>query len=126
MIWLATANLIYPNVAPTCLASADQIEKEILRLFQATITPIQLDTHLVSWKDRNSDIEKPKRGGDRSRYLFKTEDGLTPSDNGNFRLYKSLDDKYDGVEKVGTTFPDKTKVPIQFHNLIDWYLKSYN
>ena len=48
MIWVAATNLIFPNVAPTYLVSADQIEKEISRLFQATITRIQLDTHLVS------------------------------------------------------------------------------
>ena len=125
MIWIATATLIHPNITPTSVVGADHIESEIFRLFQDRITRIQLDTHLVSWKARDADATIPSRGGDRSRYFFKTKNGVTPSDDGDFRLYKSADSEFDGTDKTGTFHPRKADIPAQFHYLIDWYLEFY-
>jgi hypothetical protein len=125
MIWVAVAKLICPNTSPSYLVTRAQIEQEIKRLFKKTITPIQLERHLVSWEDRDADTAQPRRGGDRSRYLFRTLDGTTPLRQDQYRLYKKIDSQYDGAEKTGSTHPTKGRVPQKFHYLIEWYETTY-
>lgn len=129
MVWIATASLIYPSITSSKLVTAIQIKDEISRLFHgadnATTTSIQITRHLVSWRDRDADKTNGRRGGDRSRFLFQTLNGKTPSDIGKYRLYKKVDALYDGKDKTGTAHPAKRDVLPEYHYLIDWYVKSY-
>ncbi len=125
MIWIATAKLIYPNTYSSKLVSLGSIEQGVSRIFNARITPIMVDKHLVSWEDRQADKAIPARGGSRNRYLFKTEDGISPSGNGDFRLYKDKDGKHDGKDKTGRTRPELGDIPQEYHYLIEWYDDKY-
>jgi hypothetical protein len=127
MIWIATANLLHPNVAAASTVTRDQIESEVNRLFGADvrITSVLIDRHLVSFEDRHADRTIPARGGSRNRYLFRTENGHAPSREGRFRLYKTVDGAHDGRDKTGPTHPDPANVDAQHHNLLAWYLDVY-
>lgn len=129
MVWIATANLIYPNTSPTHLVSSDSIKKEIARLFgnsdNKITTAFQISRHLVSWQDKDADKNNPRQGGDRSRFLFQTLNGQQPAANGKYRLYKRIDGRHDGKEKTGTTHPLKSAIPTSFHALVDWYVQTY-
>ena len=125
MIWVATAKLIYPEASPSCLVSRKEIEQEIARLFNDKITPVMLAKHLVSWEDRQADKTIKTRGGSRNRYLFRTTDGLLLSKDGDYRLYKQMDGKYDGVDKAGRTHPWPSDIPEKHHYLIEWYKSIY-
>ena len=125
MIWIATAKLIYPRTSPSILVSQREINREITKLFDVSISRVMLEKHLVSWEDRQADRVIPTRGGSRNRYLFRTKDGLSPSKDGNFRLYKQIDSKYDGVDKIGRTHPESSNIPEKYHSLIEWYEAKY-
>ena len=129
MIWIATANLIYPETSPSYLVSASDIRQEISRLFSDSdnkiTTTFQLTRHLISWRDKDSDTAYDRQGGDRSRFLFQTSNGKTPSSKGKYRLYKKIDGEFDGSEKTGTIHPPKNSIPVKFHFLIDWYAHEY-
>ena len=116
-IWVATASLIYPDIDCNKCVSGSQITSRVARLFNTEISPVMLNSHLVSSVDRMADKKNPARGGSRNRYLFKTNDGIKPNTKGNFRLYKSKDEKFDGWEKTGKTNPNKEDVEKQFHYL---------
>jgi excisionase family DNA binding protein len=125
-IWVALANLIHPQTAQNVLFTIRDILREVQRLFPGTvITPVMLEKHLVSWEDRMADKKIPARGGSRNRYLFRTDNGSTPSANGNYRLYKRIDNPHDGWEKTGKTCPDPNAVLPQYRNLISWYQSQY-
>ena len=124
-IWIATATLIKPNTNKTCLVTLKQIIDQVWTLWQTTITPIMVEKHLVSHVDRQADTNNPSRGGSRNRYLFRTIDGEHPSDSGQFRLYMKSDEKYDGWDKDGPICPNKNKIELKYHTLIDWYLEKY-
>jgi len=125
MIWVATAKLIYPEIACSYLVSQKAIEQEVSRLFGVRITPVMLKKHLVSWEDRQADRTIPARGGSRNRYLFRTSDGLSPSPDGDLRLCKKIDSKYDGIDKTGRTCPEPDRIPEEYHYLIKWYESEY-
>ena len=125
MIWIAAAMLIYPKTSLTFTVTRIQIEEKVANLFGADLTPIMIERHLVSWEDRQANKTFPTRGGNRARYLFRTEDGKTPSRKGQYRLYKNLDGNFDGIDKTGRTHPDKADIPLEYHNLIEWYLAKY-
>lgn len=124
-IWVATASLIYPEVNCKKYVSGSQITSRVARMFNTEISPAMMNSHLVSSVDRMADKKNPVRGGSRNRYLFKTNDGIKPYTKGNFRLYKSKDEKYDGWEKTGKINPDKEDVNKEYHYLIEWYVNSY-
>ena len=127
-IWVALANLIYQTrqTSQNVLFTIRDILREVQRLFPGTdITPVMLEKHLVSWEDRMADKKFPARGGSRNRYLFRTDNGVTPSASGNFRLYKQVDTPYDGWEKTGKTCPNPNDVLPQYRNLISWYQNQY-
>ena len=124
-IWLATAKLIYPGTSPARLVSRGDIEQEVANLFRMNITPVMLTKHLVSWENRQSDRTNPSRGGSRNRYLFRTVEGLRPSRDGDFRLYKQRDGEHDGVDKTGRTHPRSCDVPDEYRYLIEWYQAKY-
>ena len=125
MIWIATATLIHPNTSPNHLVTRTQIEDKVANLFEIKITPIMISRHLVSWKDRDADKYNPKRGGSRNRYLFKTVDGMNPSTDGDYRLYKKYDGQFDGQDKTGRIYPIASEIPSKYQYLIDWYKSQY-
>jgi hypothetical protein len=125
-IWVALANLIHPQTSQIFLMTRRDIEREVPRLFPGTvITRVMLEKHLVSWEDRMADKMNPARGGSRNRYLFRTNDGSTPSADGNFRLYKRSDNLHDGWEKKGKTCPHADDLLPQFRSLVNWYQGGY-
>jgi len=125
MIWVATAKLIFPATSPSRLVSRMEIEQEVSRLFNAKITPVMVEKHLVSWEDRQADTAVKTRGGSRNRYLFRTTDGLLPSKDGDFRLCKQMDGKYDGVDKTERTNPEISDILEKYHYLVEWYESIY-
>ncbi len=125
-IWLAVAQLIYPDSSKQVLVNYSQIIQQINSLEPLIqIHPIMVSHHLVSWVDRQADATNPKRGGSRNRYLFRTDDGIKPScdSSGKYRLYKKDDGCYDGWDKTSKTCPDRKKFP--FPELLDWYNETY-
>ena len=125
MIWIAVASLLYPEISPLHLVSRKNIEAQVWRLFSTKITPVMIEQHLVSWVDRQADNNQPNRGGSRNRYLFKTLDGVSPSQKGDFRLYKRVDERYDGRDKTGRTHPDIDVIPSEFRHLCEWFETHY-
>jgi hypothetical protein len=125
MIWIAVATLLYPATSPKTMVTRRQIENKVDNLFGDNIMPVMIERHLVSWVDRQADKAQPSRGGSRNRYLFRTIDGTSPSEMGDFRLYKQMDNQYDGWDKTGRTCPDPTSIPVEYHYLIDWYKTDY-
>lgn len=81
--------------------------------------------HLVSSEDRQGDKNNPNRGGSKNRYLFRTLDGINPSPNGGYCLYKNVDGFHDGREKTGKTRPEIAGVDRKFLYLIEWYDQTY-
>jgi hypothetical protein len=124
-IWVATALLIYPETRSTRLVALDQILMEIDRLFPTEIFPVMVTHHLVSWVNRQADKNNPVRGGSRNRYLFRTKDGITPSGDGNFRLYKRADGNYDGKEKTGKERPGTPEIFQEYRYLLTWHEEVY-
>lgn len=124
-IWVATAFLIHPDSSQNHLVTFSQIINKIKDLFGLDITPVMIHKHLVSWEDRMRSVKNPNIGGSRNRYLFKTVDGIHPTSNGNFRLYKISDTQYDGSGKTGKTHPEITDIPDAYHYLIEWYQELY-
>ena len=125
MIWIAVANLLHPHTSASRTVTRTDIEKEVSRLFDASLTTVMIERHLVSSVDRMADKDQPKRGGSRNRYLFRTASGSTPTQEGRFRLYKNVDSPYDGWEKTGPTHPDPAAVSPEYKPLIEWYLGAY-
>lgn len=117
MVWVATANLLYPNTPESFTVTRSQIEEEVVSLFNESITPVMIERHLVNSVDRMADKDQPQRGGSRNRYLVRNGD--------EFRLYKRTDTPTDAWEKTGRTHPGRTKIDQQFFDLIDWYESSY-
>jgi excisionase family DNA binding protein len=125
-IWVALANLIHPQTSQNILMTSRDIVGEVQRIFPGTdITPVMLEKHLVSWEDRMADKKIPARGGSRNRYLFRTDNGSTPSASGDFRLYKRTDAPHDGWEKTGKICPGPNDVLPQYRTLISWHQNHY-
>jgi hypothetical protein len=123
--WLATASLLYPATSPELLVTLNQIGHKHQELFGEALAR-NLEQQLISWKPRYADNKIPTRGGSRNRYLFRTDDGRTPSPRGRFRLYKLSDAEHDGPEKSsGPMCPARAEVQEEFRYLIDWYLACY-
>ena len=132
MIWVVTALEIYPEINSIKIISKGTIIDKVKEIWGDKIFDTMINTHLVSWKDRDCDKKQPTRGGSRKRYLFKTKDGHTPDSYGKFRLYKRKDNKYDGVDKTGPFHPEKEKIEKTFpigniepETLIRWYKEEY-
>lgn len=125
MVWVATAKLIHPGISSSVLVARNEIQQEVARLFGEKITPVMIEKHLVSWEDRQADRTYPKRGGSRNRYLFRTEDGVSPSGDGDFRLYRQSDAEYDGIDKTGRIHPEIDAIPERYHYLMEWYQSEY-
>lgn len=115
MIWVAVAKLLHPHTNAS-ITKAD-IDRLVYELFQKEITPVMIDTHLVSSVDRLADKNDPQRGGSRNRYLYK--------ENGKFRLYKKTDERHDGKDKTGPCCPSMDKLPLEYHYLVTWYESEY-
>ncbi|RKG69785.1 HNH endonuclease [Corallococcus sp. CA054B] len=122
--WLAAASLLYPPTEPARLISLDQITRRYEELFGRAPTP-SLEQSIISWKQRYVDRARPSQGGSPKRYLFRTDDGSTPSPRGRFRLYKTSDSAHDGQGKNGATCPGMEEIPKRYHYLVKWYLKHY-
>lgn len=125
MIWVAVASMIQPSTDSSKTVARSEIAAKVTELFGATLTPVMIEKHLVSWEDRQADKANPRRGGSRKRYLFKTVDGHTPFGKGQFRLYKATDRTRDGWEKDGPTCPVREAVADDYCHLIDWYRTRY-
>lgn len=125
MIWIAVASLIAPNTSSSQTVSRQAIQARVGDLFGESVTPVVIDRHLVSSVDRQADRAIPARGGSRNRYLFRTVDGVTPSERGHFRLYKTTDARHDGHEKTGKTLPELAAVPVEHQHYLLWYMNSY-
>ncbi len=54
-IWVALASLLHPHTESTFVVNPQDVVAEVRREWRTEITPIMLDTHLVSWKDRQAD-----------------------------------------------------------------------
>ena len=125
MIWCAVASLVYPETSSNYLVSEEDLVREVQRLFGATLTPLQYQWHLVSWRDRMANKKTPSRGGCRLRYLFRTKDGQSCDRQGDYRLYRLEDRRYDGRDKDGRTHPEKSSLRPEHGYLVDWYLARY-
>jgi uncharacterized membrane protein len=125
MIWIAVASLIAPNTLSSRTVTRQAIQARVAELFGESVTPVVIDRHLVSSVDRQADRAIPTRGGSRNRYLFRTIDGVSPSDRGNFRLYKTADARHDGHEKTGKTLPEVAAVSVEHQHYLDWYVTYY-
>jgi hypothetical protein len=125
MIWVAVASLLHPITTESTTVTRGQIESQVLELFGTSITPVMIEKHLVSFEDRQADKANPRRGGSRNRYLFRTENGRTPSRQGRFRLYKQADSTHDGWEKTGPTHPEPSAIEPEYRPLIEWYKAQY-
>jgi len=125
MVWTAAASMLHPETAPTKTVTRSEIDATVWKLFEASITPVMIECHLVSSEDRMADKNQPQRGGSRNRYLFRTSDGALPSDEGQFRLYKKIDAKYDGWDKTGPMHPDASVIPTKYTHLVEWYIAEY-
>lgn len=125
MIWVAVASMIHPTTGSSKTVSRGEIVALVSKLFGGTLTPVMIEKHLVSWEDRQADKAYPRRGGSQKRYLFKTANGLTPSRNGQFRLYKAADGTRDGWEKDGPACPVREAVADDYCHLVDWYKTHY-
>lgn len=125
MIWIAVASLIAPNTSSSRTVTRQAIQVRVAELFGQSITPVVIDRHLVSSVDRQADRTIPARGGSRNRYLFRTIDGVSPSNQGNFRLYKTTDSRHDGHEKTGKTLPKLAAVATDHQHYVDWYIAHY-
>jgi len=125
MIWVAVGSLLHPEVNRSRTVTRGEIETQVLKLFGASITPVMIEKHLVSWENRQADKADPRRGGSRNRYLFKTGDGTTPSRDERFRLYKASDASHDGRDKSGPTHPDPQSIDAGHRHLVPWYEQHY-
>ena len=118
MVWITVASRIHPQTNEGVTVSKDQIDRTVVDLFQESITPVMITSHLVNSVDRQADAKNPERGGSRNRYLSR-------DDQGQYRLYKAGDRNSDAWEKTGPTCPSTENVPSQFHDLISWYQSEY-
>ena len=117
MVWVATANILYPHTEATLTVTKSQIDAEVNNLFGTSITPVMIRKHLVNSVDRMADKDQPQRGGSRNRYLVQIGE--------EFRLYKRIDAATDAWEKNGPTHPDRPKIDQKFIHLIEWYEERY-
>jgi hypothetical protein len=124
-IWIAAASLLYPDTSAARLITLKEMLEEINRLFPTKITPVMITHHLVSWVDRQASKANPAMGGSRNRYLFRTRDGLSPSGRGDFRLYKEMDGRFDGVDKTGRVRPEENQIPPEYFYLLEWHRNDY-
>jgi hypothetical protein len=120
MIWISVASLLYPETDSSKTVARDQIEMQIQRLYNESVTRIMIEKHLAGSEDRQADKSNLSRGGSRNRYLFKTSDGR------RFRLYRASDSKNDGWDKIGPTHPDRSRISDEYHYLLDWYVNEYS
>lgn len=125
MIWVAVASLISPHTSSTRTVTRQAIEARVAELFGESVTSVVINSHLVSSVDRQADRAIPARGGSRNRYLFRTLDGISPSNRGNFRLYKTADARHDGHEKTGKMLPEVAAVSKEHQHYLDWYMANY-
>lgn len=116
MIWIAVAKILHSRSALSVTKS--DIDRVVDELFQAEITPVMINVHLVASEDRQADKNNPQRGGSRNRYLSREIDGT-------FRLYKKSDEAHDGFDKTGPTHPSVDSLPDEYKHLVDWYKKEY-
>lgn len=116
MVWVAVAKLLRSHSAPSVTKS--DIDRLVRKLFQAEITPVMINVHLVASADRQADKNNPQRGGSRNRYLSREIDGT-------FRLYKKSDEVHDGFDKTGPTHPSVNSLPDEYKHLVDWYKNEY-
>jgi hypothetical protein len=125
MVWVAVATMLHPDTSLSKTLTRNDIEAQVSKLFGASLTPVMIERHLVSTVDRMADKDQPQRGGSRNRYLFRTSDGKTPSQDGRFRLYKETDARHDGWEKTGPTHPKPSAKPSEHRHLVEWYTRDY-
>ena len=125
MIWIAVASLIAPNASSGYTVTRQAIQARVKELFGESVTPVVINRHLISSVDRQADRTIPTRRGSRNRYLFRTIDGVSPSDRGNFRLYKKADASHDGHEKTGKALPEVAAVSTEHQHYLVWYKTNY-
>ena len=125
MIWVAVASLIAPSTLSSRTVTRQAIQNRAVELFGESVAAVLIDRHLVSSVDRQADRSIPTRGGSRNRYLFRTIDGVSPSDRGNFRLYKAADARHDAHEKTGKTLPAVAAVSAEHQHYLNWYVTNY-
>ena len=116
MVWVAVAKLLHSHSARSVTKS--DIDRLVEKLFQAKITPVMINVHLVASEDRQADKANPQRGGSCNRYLSRESDGT-------FRLYKKSDEARDGFDKTGPTHPSVNLLPDEYKHLVDWYKNEY-
>jgi len=116
MVWVAVAKLLHSHPARSVTKS--EIDRLVYELFQAEITPVMINVHLVASEDRQADKTNPQRGGSRNRYLSRENDGT-------FRLYKKSDEEYNGLDKTGPTHPPIKSLPDEYRYLVTWYKNEY-
>lgn len=116
MVWVAVAKLLHSH--PARSVTKNDIDRLVRKLFQAEITPVMINVHLVASEDRQADKANPRRGGSRNRYLSRESDGT-------FRLYKKSDEIHNGVDKSGPTHPTIGSLPDEYGYLVTWYEKEY-
>lgn len=61
MVWVAAAELIWPNIDPAYTVSRSQIERKVTELWGKTIATVMIERHLVSSEDRMADTKYPRR-----------------------------------------------------------------
>ena len=118
MVWIAVADLIYPQIASSVAVFKNTIDERVYEMFGAKITPVMITHHLVNSVDRQADARNPSRGGSRKRYLATNPDGC-------FRLYKKSDVHTDAVDKTGPYHPSVDGISSEFAYLISWYRTAY-
>jgi len=116
MVWIAVAKLLHSH--PARSVTKNDIDRFVRKLFQAEITPVMINVHLVASEDRQADKANPQRGGSRNRYLSRASDG-------RFRLYKKSDEAHDGFDKTGSTHPPVDSLPDEYKHLVSWYENEY-
>lgn len=125
-IWIATASLLYPETSTHKLLDENGINEQIKKFWPGIdIDMRMLREHLVSTVRRVQNPQNPNAGGSRNRYLFRSEDGISPSIKGKFRLYKGVDSQFDGKEKDGKYHPSREDIETGFQYLVDWYCNFY-
>lgn len=118
MVWISVATLIHPQTNAEIAVTKDEIERMVLSLFNETITPVMINSHLINSVDRQADQANPRRGGSRNRYLFRVA-------GDRFRLYKTTDQHSNAWDKTGPSSPIRENIDDSFHRLIDWYINGY-
>jgi hypothetical protein len=116
--WISVTSLIYPETDSKTGVLSKEVASKMVSMFGTKADSSYLNTHLVSFKDKQCDKNDTSRGGSRNRYLFKTIDG-------KIRLYKNMDMEFDGWDKSGKICPKKEDINSEYHHLLDWYRNQY-